>query len=460
MRVLFISHPNKHRQKPDFPPIGIAYLGAAVKARGHEVLLIDGGLMTLNDIVSQAKEFNPDFVGVTCWTINRGTVWKLCALLKEIIPKAFLALGGPHASYFPEQIFEKTHASAVVIGEGEETVCELLDAMEARTDLAQVRGIAYRNNHRTVVLTRPRAQIELLDTIPFPYYDGFKTFGFEKYAGLAGLRRPTAAIVTSRGCVFDCSYCGSVNFWGKKWRPRSAENVLDELEWLVKVNGVRSVYFFDDNFTVNKKRAMEICRGIIDRKLNIEWACCSHVKLLNEELLRVMKDSGCVSMDFGVESGSDLILANINKGQTRNDIERTFALVHKSRIKPRAFLMVGNRGETIDTIDETIHMVRVINPHLSMGATLLWLLPGTLIYREACQNGFIDDKYWLNSDEVPYNLQEHTYKELCELRARLMRGIAKNKGGIIPMLIYHLRNIYYRYPFISFMRSFIPDWLR
>lgn len=460
MKVLLISHPNEHRQKPDFPPIGIAYLGAVLLNRGHEVLLIDGGLVPIRNIVQQAKEFAPDVIGITCWTINRGTVWKLSKRLKDALPEAFLAVGGPHASFFPTHIFEKTHASAVVIGEGEVTVCELLDAIETGTELAQVKGIAYRKDDGSVGRTEARPQVEQLDSIPFPHYKGFRDFDFLKYAGLAGLPKPTAAVITSRGCVFDCTYCGSVNFWGKKWRYRSAKNVLDELEWLVKENGARSVYIFDDNFPVNKIRAMDICQGIIDRKLDIQWSCCSHVKMINEELLKIMKKSGCVSIDFGVESGSDIILKNINKGQSRADIERTFALVHKAGIKPRAYLMVGNRGETTETIDDTTKVAEIIKPHSSIGATILWLLPGTHDYSEARANGFIDDDYWLRSDDVPYNLQEHTYQGLVALRERLMLGIARGKGGIAPMVSFYLKKIYYRYPFFSFLRTLIPDWLR
>ncbi|MBE3143869.1 MAG: radical SAM protein [Planctomycetes bacterium] len=460
MKVVLISNPTSRRMKPDFPPIGIAYLGAVAYDRGYEVLLIDGGLTGLKDIGRQVKKFAPDFVGVTCWTINRGIVWELCAILQKIVPAAFLAVGGPHASFYPEHIFVKTHATAVVIGEGEETMCELLDTIKNGGDLAQVRGIAYRKKDGTVERTEPRPQVKQLDSIPFPYYAGFRDFSFQRYAGLAGLTRPTAAVITSRGCVFDCTYCGSVNFWGKKWRYRSAENVLDELQHLVKGMGARSIYIFDDNFPVNKQRTMNICRGIIDRKLNIQWACCSHVKMMNEELLDVMKESGCVSIDFGVESGSDIILKNINKKQNRGDIERTFTLVHKAGIKPRAYLMVGNKGETIDTIDATIEMAKIIKPHSSIGATILWLLPGTRVFSEARENGFIDDDYWLRSDDVPYNLQEYSYRELFGLRQRLMRGIAKGKGGIAPMVNFYLKSIYYRYPFLSRMRSLISDRLR
>lgn len=460
MKVLLISHPNAHRQKPDFPPIGIAYLGAMVKNHGHEVLLVDGGISPIGEIVRFAKEFSPDFIGITCWTINRGIVWALCSQLKKNLPNTFLAIGGPHASFYPEHIFAKTHAYAVVIGEGEETICELLDALKNGGALAKIKGIAFKRENGTVQLTEKRPLIETLDAISFPFYEGFKNFNFKNYLGFAGLPRPTAAIVTSRGCVFDCTYCGSVNFWGRNWRHRSAQNVLDEIEHLVKEMGARSIFIFDDNFPVNKKRAMDICQGIVERKLNIQWACCSHVKMVNEELLNAMNISGCVNIDFGVESGSNLILENINKKQKRSDIESAFAMAHRAGIKPRAYLMIGNKGETTETIDETIEMIGKIKPHSSIGASILWLLPGTSVYNDAKIRGFIDDNFWLKSDDVPYNLQEYSYGELFKLRSRLMFGIAKKKGGILSLIICYLKIIYYKYPKLSFLRVLIPGILR
>lgn len=462
MKVLLISHPNKYKETPDFPAIGIAYIGAIAKRDGHEVMLIEGGFFSLKEILRQANEFSPEFIGVTCWTINRALVWQLITLLSEVMPKAFICVGGQHPSSYPEHIFLKTNANAVVIGEGEDTISDLLNALENDRDLSEVRGIMFKKKDGTLMRTAVRPPIEQLDSIPFPYFDGFKNFTFNKYTGIggAGLPKPTAAIITSRGCVFDCAYCGSVNFWGNRWRYRSAGNVLDEMEHLVKVRGVRSIYIFDDNFPVNKKRALDICQGIIERKLNISWACCSHVKTINEELLRVMKQSGCVSIDFGVESGSDLILKNINKNQSRSDIERAFAMVHKAGIKPIAYLMVGNKGEALATINATIDMVGVIKPYLSTGASLLWLLPGTKSYSEARAKGFISDDYWLTSDDVPHNLQEHSYKELCKLRQILMKGIAKKKGGFVPMLSYYLKSTFYRFPVLSVFRALIPSWLR
>lgn len=447
---------------PDFPAPGIAYIGAVAHRDGHEVKLIDGSLRGHATTIKEVCDFSPDIIGITCWTLGREQVWKLAASLKELLPGTRLVMGGQHPTFLPRHIFIKTHAMAVVLGEGEVTFSELLKTLESMGDLKNVPGLALPDGNGGVFFTAKRVSIDDLDSIPMPYYDGYKDFDFADYEGFPALPKPTAAVISSRGCVFECTYCASVQFWGKRWRFRSHENVLDELEMLVKKHRVKSIFFFDDNFLVRRSRAEAICQGIIDRNLNIKWACVCHVKMIIDiDLLNLMKASGCVSIDFGVESGSDKILRNINKKQTRADIERAFALIRLAGLEARAYLMVGNKGEDKASIDETIEMVKIIKPrHSFSGAALLLLFPGTLTYAEAVANGFVNDDYWLDHDDVSYNLQEHSYEELCRLRERLMYGIAKGQGGILPLISYHLKKTYYRHPRLSVFRSMVPNIFR
>jgi anaerobic magnesium-protoporphyrin IX monomethyl ester cyclase len=460
LKVLLISNPSSHNQKQDFPPLGIASLGAIARKAGHEVQLIDGGASTLPEIVRHACRFNPAIIGVTCWTIGRGMVWKLCNELKERIPSVFLVLGGPHASLYPMHVFVKTTAEAVVVGEGEQTFQELLTAMERNQSLRGIPGLMLRDTDNEMNGFQKRELIENIDSLPLPFYEGFDHFSFSRYAGFPLLPRPTAAIISSRGCVYNCAYCGSTAFWGRQWRYRSAANILNEIEWLRETYHIRSIYFFDDNFTVNHQRVSTICNELINRNWNLPWSCCSHVKTVNRELLALMKESGCVSIDFGVESGSNHILTAIRKQQTAGDIERTFSMVHAAGIKPRAYLMVGNPGENESTIDETIGMINRIRPHSSIGATILWLLPGTTIYADAVEDGYIDDDYWLINSDIPYNLQEYSYPQLYDLRKRLMYGIAKGKATKTALINYYLKSIYYRFPELGMFRHLIPRALK
>lgn len=462
IKILLISHPAEQKVKPDYPAPGISYLAAVAKRDGYDVKLIDGALRATDYILKSVVSYAPDLIGISCWTINRGAVWRLAKRLKDICPNVPLIIGGQHPTYYPAHVFAKTHATAVVLGEGEETFSELLHALKHGDNLENVPGLALRGANNEVIMTPPRPIIADLDAIPFPDYEAYDEFDFADYAGSPLLRGPVAAVISSRGCIYNCSYCSSVRFWGSKWRFRSAENVLGELKQLVEIHKVKSIFFFDDNFMVRSSRVEAICHGIINLGLNIQWACASHVKMVkNVDLLLLMKKSGCVSIDFGVESGSAKILENINKNQTPEDIARAFELVRKAGIIGRAYLMIGNQGEDETTVDETISMISKIGEYKTyIGAAILMLLPGTDVYNNALRSGHIRDDYWLEEDGVPYNLQEHTYQELDQLRNRLMYGIAKSSGNFIPLLSYYLKILYYKYPFLTRFRQYIPRYFR
>jgi radical SAM superfamily enzyme YgiQ (UPF0313 family) len=439
----------------------VAYLGAVAKQAGHTVKIIDGGLNSVREIVPKALSFAPDFVGITCWTITRGTVWDLCDQIRRVLPRALLVLGGSHPTYCPKDALQRSGATALVIGEGEKTFEELLKAIESGSDLQTVAGLALPEPKGSVMLTARRDGLKNLDEYPLPDYELIEDFDLSKYAGLPNIIGPTSVIISSRGCVYDCTFCGSVEFWGRKWVYRSAQNVLDEIERHITKLGAKSIFFYDDNLPVRKERMREICRGIIQKGWGIQWACCSHVNMVDFELLKLMRESGCVRIDFGVESGSDKILANVKKKQKRADIIQTFNDAHRAGILPRAFLMVGNQGENEGTIDETISLIKEIQPHASIGSTIVWLLPGTQDYNHAIATGHLSANYWeLNRDAIPYNLQEHSLEKLQQLRDRLMWGIARSKGGVIPIASYLMRRVWYRNQWLARFRHLIPARLR
>jgi radical SAM superfamily enzyme YgiQ (UPF0313 family) len=363
MDLLLINPPREIPQRADFPPIGLAYIASYLRQNGFDARVLDASSFSWRKLREVLKKRTARIVGVPCWTVERGQSFKTAGLVKEVLPQSRIIMGGHHATAFPEHMFKLAGADAVVIGEGEITTLELTRVLLDGGDLGGVKGIAYERNGE-VFLTEPRDLIKDLDSLPTPSHE---EFNLDDYLGLPEIKGRAAAIITSRGCPHRCIFCSGSKFWRRQWRARSAGSVLDEIEWLHKDFGVSYLLFFDDNFTVNKERAIEICKGIIERNLPIKWVAESHVSHVNKELLIWMKKSGCYRIDFGVESGSPRILRNIKKGQNVERIEEAFRLVHEAGIKPRAYLMVGNPGEDETTIRETAELMKTRSAPRSCG---------------------------------------------------------------------------------------------
>jgi radical SAM superfamily enzyme YgiQ (UPF0313 family) len=446
--VLFITPPREIPQKMDFPPIGLAYLSSYLKKAGIRTSVIDACPMSWNELARSISEKSPPIVGITCWTQERGQAFKTAKIVKEILPNTKIIIGGHQATAFPQNMFVQAFADAVVIGEGEQTTLELVSAFLDGRRLNEINGIAYKEDGK-VVFTEPRDFIEDLDRIPYPNYTDFD---LKNYLGIPDADGIAASIITSRGCPHACIFCSAGSFWKRKWRARSPANVVGEIEWLHRELGVRNFAFFDDNFTVNKNRAIQICQGIIEKNLPINWVASSHVTHINEELLAWMKKCGCFRIDFGIESGSPDVLKNINKGQTVDQIEEAFRMVHAAGIKPRAYLLVGCPGETEETIDETLSLMRKIKPYYSRTAEILIVFPGTKLCDIAKDQGLINDNYWLKTDETIHYTGEHSYEELKKLKDRLMKGMAENDGTLKALIEYWARKVYYGVPFLQKLR--------
>jgi radical SAM superfamily enzyme YgiQ (UPF0313 family) len=449
MDLLLINPPREIPQKPDFPPIGLAYIASYLRQNGFDARVLDASSFSWRKLKEALKKRTARIVGVPCWTVERGQSFKTARLLKEILPQSRLIMGGHHATAFPEHMFKLAGADAVVIGEGEITTLELTRVLLDEGDLGGVKGIAYERNGE-VFLTEPRDLIKDLDSLPTPSPE---EFNLDDYLGLAESKGRAAAIITSRGCPHRCIFCSGSKFWRRRWRARSADSVLDEIERLYKDFGVGYLLFFDDNFTVNKERAIEICKGIIERNLHIQWAAESHVSHVSKDLLTWMEKSGCYRIDFGVESGSPRILSNIKKGQDVEQIEEAFRLTHEAGIKPRAYLMVGNPGEDETTIRETAKLMKKIKAYDTLGAQILWVLPDTENYEMVKSKGIITDDYWLTNNAMMYYTAEHTVEELKNLRDLLMKELAKNRDDFGAYAAYLLKKTYYRFPALQRLRT-------
>ncbi|KUK41502.1 MAG: Radical SAM domain protein [Clostridia bacterium 62_21] len=414
----------RRRPAKSWVPLGVAYLGAALRAAGHDVTVRDMHSFSWAEVESELRAIGPDVVGVSCFTMWRSGALEVARMAKELNPDVTVILGGPHSTFFPAHIFEPAPVDAVVLGEGEQTLVELVGVLERGEDPVGVKGLVLRRDG-VVVETGSRPRLAELDTLPFPLYDHVDLAEYKSpeipppFQPLAGTH-----IITSRGCPFSCRFCSVPSFWGRRWRARSPGNVADELEWLYKDYNVRHVYFSDDLFSFDRERVAAICREILRRKLDIVWMAETRVDCVDREMLRWMRRAGCYRIYYGVESGSARILRNINKGVTPDQIKYAFKITHEAGIQPCAFLMVGNPGEDESTIDETIALVREIRPATTPIIGLTQLMPATHLYEQGKAAGLVSDDFWRGNRHAPFYTAEHSVEELVELQFRLTRGVA------------------------------------
>jgi len=425
MKILLIS-PMIAQPKTD-PPSGLCYIQACLDKAGYkDSKIIDE--TSYDEVKKIIKNYRPDVVGISCFTMYRGSSLKLAKMAREIKPDVKVILGGPHATFMWEQIMKNfPFVDFIVVGEGEITTLELIRTLDKNTSLRNVKGIIFRENGE-LVKTESRPFIENLDELPFPSY---RDINFEHYAGAKPPEYYTnekkASIISSRGCVFNCNFCSTTQFWTRRWRARSAKNVVDEIEWLYKEHDIKFFTFFDDIFTTNTQRVIEICKEIIKRDLKIKWYAETRVDCISKEMLEWMKKSGCCLVQFGVESGSDKILKSINKKITREQIINAFRLVKEVGMKTETLLMVGNPGETKETIEETKSLLDTVKPDIVV-VSVTRVFPSTQLYDLTKQQGFISDDFWLTEKTAPEYTVEHPLSKLLLMRLDIVKHFYKSKG--------------------------------
>ena len=435
MKVLLLTPPAQRLHNPataqvdllppkTWVPLGIAYLTSALRENGVETVYRDLHDDTWTGAASLMLRERPDVVGISCFTMGRTNAYRLAREAKRVLPGALVIMGGPHATFFPEHALANPAVDVVVLGEGEETIVELVARFDEGGDFTDIPGLALRSGDR-VIRTPPRRRTEDLDSLAFPAYDAFDLSLYkspeipEQYRSLIGTH-----VLSSRGCPFHCGFCSVNRFFEGRWARRSPSNVADELEHLIEDLHVRHIYFSDDLFTLDRQRVLRLCREIIERKLHFVWMAETRVDLVDEELLGWMYKAGCYRIYYGVESGSSRVLKAANKGFTVGQVRRAFALTHEAGMEPCCFLMVGNPGETTETIDETIELIREIRPATQPILGINTLLPASPQYESAKEMGLISDNYWLMDGPPPPYTVEREVDDLIYLQIRLTKGIA------------------------------------
>jgi magnesium-protoporphyrin IX monomethyl ester (oxidative) cyclase len=458
------------------PPLETAYV-AALLERQHKVRIIDAHMegwrnreqidgtrnrigLKNKEIADRIRQWSPDIVIITVrfsgWS---KTAYEIASIVKNIDKNINTVLAGQHPSTRPEDCLAHPNIDFVVIGEPEHTIFELVGALEQGTiqSLKKIRGIAFNENGEKVV-TPPRPAIQDLDSLPFPArhllpMDAY--FAAAKENPLRGeISKPWATMITSRGCPYNCVFCANHNVMGRQWRGRSPENVVDEIEQLVRTYHIKQIDFYDDNMTLNKKRMETICDLIVKRGLDIEWYTPNGVRAdtLDENLLTKMRKSGCKKIRIAPESGVQRVVNQIiKKDLNLKDVEKAVVLCKKVGIKVGCFFVIGLIGETKEDIKESINYAYKLR---QLGADRFYFsvaqpVYGTELYEQAKRGGFLracfsDDA--LAKVEPLIETPEFTADDLRELcaqanlinqtltRDKLMSAIRNPKKAIKVLL--------------------------
>lgn len=359
-------------------PLGIAYIAAYLRKFGnHEVSMYEMETQKITGaaMLSIVKKNTPDVIGITCTTPTFSNAVQLASLLRTCT-RAKIVLGGVHVSAIPEHVINQYHdvIDFVVCGEGEITMLALCDAVHNGTSVNSIPGIAFYENGR-VVRTVSRSFITDLDSIPFPARDLIPQHLF--YPNLHNARRKRCfSLLTSRGCPFNCSFCASRIVSGVQYRVHSAEYVLAEMEMLKKDYGAQQLLITDDTFTLQKERLVKICNGMIKARLKLDWFCFAQVSSVNRDLLKLMKEAGCYSIGFGVESANQEILRKIGKAITPAIAYNAIHDANAVGLKTQAFYVFGVQDETLAEARETIAFAKKTNATLAF-FNMLVPYPGT-----------------------------------------------------------------------------------
>jgi len=374
------------------------------------------------DLESYLLEFKPDVLGITATTPTLKQSLHISELAKRILPEVKVILGGPHPTVDPEGVLRSGSVDIVVIGEGEETVRELINALSSGSSLVNVAGICYNEDGRPIK-NPPRPLIADLDSIAPPARELLKLDRYPNHA--LALSDPGASVITSRGCPGQCIYCSKHTF-GSRFRARSPDNILDEIELLVNEYGVKEIQFVDDTLTLDKRRIVELCQGIVKRKLDITWMAPNGIRVgtVDRDTLAWMRKSGCHFLFLGVESGNQNTIEKIKKGTTLKQVRQTVKLVKEAGIGVGGFFMIGLPGETKEDVEESILFARTLKLD-AVKFGLVVPLPGTPLFEQWDKLGYIKnynfEEYFWHKEPV-FETDKLSKEEMFELYKKAYRN--------------------------------------
>ncbi len=457
-KILFINPSLSQDVRVKFPnhqfPLGFLYMAGVLEKNNFIVKILDCPLYYKNkrkisesivkfglsdeEIGGIIREFNPDIVGVSCsYTMFEKDSFEIINLIKKINKNILIVVGGAHASSNPKFVLRNKKIDLVVIGEGEFTMLEIAKKIRYGKKVEDINGTALYKG-KNLIINRPREYINNLDELePAWHLVDFKKYFEHPDNSSITIRKPSVNIITSRGCPGNCVFCSIHTVWGRNWRAMSAKRVVDEIEFLHNNHKIKHFRINDDNLTLDKKRIIEICKGIINRKIDIKWDTPSGVALwtLDKEVLDIMKKSGYYRITFAIESGSKETLKyvgkNINLEKTRQLIDHS----HKIGLWVASFFIIGFPYENLESIKKTEKYIveSGINfPFIFIAQPYL----GTRMYYDFLKEDLIKEiQDMSNSTITKYNTEHFTADQLNNLRKEIYKNFykLKIKGYINPI---------------------------
>lgn len=405
------------------PSLGILMLAAVARQNGYNSYAIDASALNLSEqeLLRQVTSINPEVVCISATTLAISNANAIALQIKQLLPTVTIIVGGPHCTAVPMETMKRFSALDIaVVGEGEITIIELLDALCAGNSCDSIVGIVYRDGTR-LINTGRRPLICNLDTLPFPAWDLLAGFP-ERYvpAPFKVLNLPAATLVTSRGCPNTCIFCDRSVF-GSSCHAFSAEYIISQIIDLHQRYGIREFSFEDDTFITFKGRLRDICERLIALNLNISWTCLGRVNHVSADNLELMRRAGCWQISFGIESGSQEILNRVNKGITLDEIRHAVRLSREAGIKTKGFFILGHPGESKETLRMTLALALELQLN-DISVSLMTPFPGSELHDRVHEFGTFNDDWenmnLLNAVFVPHGL---TRKDLEAAQKELLR---------------------------------------
>jgi radical SAM superfamily enzyme YgiQ (UPF0313 family) len=398
-------------QGKKLPPLGLSYVAGALEKAGFKVEMLDNYL--LNKTVEEVKQFvarmNPEIVGITCGSATYRRCLETAQVVKEALPSCQVVVGGWHASYMPDTLLDY-----VVMGEGERAMVELTQHITksvSENAHVGVAGVGYK--HEGVMVKNPPKFIGNMDEIPFPARHLLPMHLYDRTIEFLNAK-PADVMNISRGCPFSCAFCETRKFWGSACRTFSPTRVMAEVKYMVNEFGTRGIYFINDNFTIKRNETLQLCNLLRKSGLDLKWACDTRTDLVNKELLEKMREAGCKAIWFGVESGSQRILKQINRTITLEQTENAFRLCKQVGIRVACSFMLGFPYETREDLEATRRFADKLDPDWCQFNVFI-AYPDSRLYQEMLQTGKYDrlDEFLLTVKNEDFD-----YKQLMGIQRR------------------------------------------